>query len=338
MGGGGAGAGGGRRYQLMEQANGNRRPALGFVVRPELAPEQLAATARRVEAAGFDELWLWEDCFWAGGIATTATALAATERIRIGLGIVPAPVRNAAFLAMEVAALERMHPGRVLPGIGHGVAAWMRQIGAKPASQLGLLEELVVAIRALLAGEELTVDGRYVRLDRVRLDHPPAAAPPIATGVQRARSLALSGRVADGTILSEPSSVPYVTWAREQIAATRPHRLTVYTWCSLSDDGAAARAALRPLVAERLLDGGPHVEQLGIAGEVSALAADGGVQRLAAAMPDAWIESVAAVGTAEQCAARVRALSEAGADSVVLVPPDADVDPEPIGRALVPLL
>jgi 5,10-methylenetetrahydromethanopterin reductase len=315
-----------------------RRPALGFVVRPELAPEDLAAVARRVEAGGFDELWLWEDCFWAGGIATTATALAATERIRVGLGIVPAPVRNAAFAAMEFAALERMHPGRVLPGIGHGVADWMRQIGAKPASQLGLLEETVTAVRALLAGERVTVDGRYVRLDGVRIDHPPAQAPPVATGVQRARSLALSGRVADGTILSEPSSIPYVRWAREQIAATRPHRLTVYTWCSLDDDGAAARAAVRPLVAERLLGGGPQVEQLGIAGEVEELVAEGGLERLTAAMPDAWIESVAAVGTAAECAARVRRLGEAGADAVVLVPVGADVDPEPIGRALVPLL
>jgi 5,10-methylenetetrahydromethanopterin reductase len=315
------------------------RPALGFVVRPELAPEELVAVARRVEAAGFDELWLWEDCFWAGGIATTATALAATERIRVGLGIVPAPVRNVAFAAMELAALERMHPGRVLPGIGHGVADWMRQIGAKPASQLGLLEETVAAVRALLAGEEVTVDGRYVRLDRVRLDHPPAQAPPVATGVQRARSLALSGRVADGTILSEPSSIPYVTWAREQIAATRPHRLTVYTWCSLgNDDGAAARAVLRPLVAERLVNGGPQVEQLGIAGEVEALVTEGGLERLTAEMPDEWIESVAAVGTARECADWVRELGAAGADSVVLVPPAADVDPEPIGRALVPLL
>jgi 5,10-methylenetetrahydromethanopterin reductase len=93
----------------------------------------------------------------------------------------------------------------------------MRQIGAKPASQLALLEETVVAIRALLAGEEVTVDGRYVRLDRVRLDHPPPEPPPIFCGVRRARSLALSGRVADGTILSEPSSPRYLEWARAQI-------------------------------------------------------------------------------------------------------------------------
>jgi 5,10-methylenetetrahydromethanopterin reductase len=292
-----------------------------------------------VEAAGFDELWLWEDCFFAGGIAATATALAATSRIRVGLGIFPAPARNAAFAAMEIAALARVYPGRVLPGIGHGVGDWMRQVGAKPESELALLEEIVVAIRALLTGEEVRMEGRYVRLRGVRLDHPPAEVPPVYTGVRRARSLALSGRVADGTILSEPSAVPYVEWAREQIAATRPHRIVVYAVCSMDDDdGSAARASLRPVLAEMLLRGGPQVDRLGIASEVAALAEQGGVERLSDAMPEEWIDSTAVAGTPEECAAAIRALGDAGADSVVLVPPPAGADPQALGRALLPLL
>jgi 5,10-methylenetetrahydromethanopterin reductase len=292
-----------------------------------------------VEAAGFDELWLWEDCFFAGGIAATATALAATSRIRVGLGIFPAPARNAAFAAMEIAALARVYPGRVLPGIGHGVGDWMRQVGAKPESELALLEEMLVAIRALLAGEEVRMEGRYVRLRGVRLDHPPAEVPPVYTGVRRARSLALSGRVADGTILSEPSAVPYVEWAREQIAATRPHRIVVYAVCSMDDDdGSAARASLRPVLAEMLLRGGPQVDRLGIASEVAALAEQGGVERLSDAMPEEWIDSTAVAGTPEECAAAIRALGDAGADSVVLVPPPAGADPQALGRALLPLL
>jgi 5,10-methylenetetrahydromethanopterin reductase len=315
-----------------------RRPALGFVVRPEHPPEDLASLARGVEGAGFDELWLWEDCFFAGGVAAAATALAATSRLRVGLGILPAPVRNPAFAAMEIAALERMHPGRVLPGIGHGVAAWMRQIGAKPESQLSLLEETVATVRSLLTGAEVRVEGRYVRLDGVRLDHPPDQPPPVSVGVRRARSLALAGRVADGTILSELSSVPYLRWARGQIAATRPHRLTVYAWCSLDRDAGAARSALRPVVAERLLAGGPQVEELGIAAEVTAMAADGGLEAVTAGMPDAWIDSVALAGTPEECAAAIRSLGAAGADAVVLVPPTPDVAAEALARELLPAL
>ena len=293
-------------------------PALGFVVRPEHPPEALPELARAVEDAGFDELWLWEDCFFAGGIATAATALAATSRLKVGLGIMPAPVRNAAFVAMEIAALARMHPGRFMPGLGHGVADWMRQIGAKPESQLTLLEETVVAVRSLLAGEEVHADGRYVKLDGVRLDQPPEQVPPILTGVRRERSLALSGRVADGTILSEPSTLSYIEWARERIAATRPHRLTVFAWCNVDADGAAARAAVRPLVEERLSVGGPQAEHLGDTADMDALIGRAGV-----------------VGTPEECVASIRALGEAGADSVVLVPqPTHDVDLPAFGELL----
>jgi 5,10-methylenetetrahydromethanopterin reductase len=296
-------------------------PALGLVVRPEHPPEELAAIAAGVEAAGFDELWQWEDCFFAGGIAATATALAATSRIRVGLGVLPAPVRNPAFAAMELAALARLHPGRLSAGIGHGITDWMRQIGARPESQLAMLEETVVAIRALLAGEEVSVAGRYVHLDGVGLEHPPDKVPPIFTGVRRARSLALSGRVADGTILSEPSSVGYVRWAREQIAATRPHRLTLYTWFSMDADGIAARAALRPLLAERLHQGGPQFEQAGVT-ELS----------------DESIAELTVSGTPEECAAAIPALGAAGADSVVLVPPHPGADAALIARELLPLL
>ena len=200
------------------------------------------------------------------------------------------------------------------------------------------MEETVVAVRSLLAGEEVHVDGRYVHLDGVRLDHPPTDVPPVYVGVRRARSPALSGRVADGTVLSELSSVPYIEWARGQIAATRPHRLIVYVWCSIDSDPAAARAALRPIIAERLLEGGPQVEQLGIPDAVTALAAEGGEERVASAMPDEWIDRLAVVGTPEDCAAAIRAFGDAGADSVVLVPPRPGADPQAIAGALLPLL
>jgi 5,10-methylenetetrahydromethanopterin reductase len=275
-------------------------PALGFVVRPELAPERLPALAREVEAAGFEELWLWEDCFLGGGIASAGAALAATERIAVGLGILPAPVRNAAFAAMEIAALARIYPGRILPGFGHGPADWMGQVGAKPKSQLTLLEETVTAVKALLSGEEVDVDGRYVRLDRVRLDHPPEVVPPVYTGVRRERSLALSGRVADGTILAELASVPYIEWARAQIAATRPHRLTVYALWGRD------RAEVQPAIEERIGHGGPAAERLDM-------------------------ETAAVLGPAQ-----VRALADAGADAVVLVPAVPEHADVPRAEELLP--
>jgi len=71
-------------------------------------PEELPAFAGAAEAARLDELWLWEDCFLSGGIAASATALAATSRITVGLGVMPAVFRNPVAAAMEIATLARL--------------------------------------------------------------------------------------------------------------------------------------------------------------------------------------------------------------------------------------
>jgi alkanesulfonate monooxygenase SsuD/methylene tetrahydromethanopterin reductase-like flavin-dependent oxidoreductase (luciferase family) len=223
---------------------------LGVVVRPTLPPERLVEQAKAAEAAGAAELWLWEDCFLTGGIAATATALAATERIVVGIGILPAPVRNAAFAAMELATLARLHPGRLHAGFGHGLAEWMRQVGAKPASQLTLLEELTVAVRALLRGDTVETEGRYVRLRGVALDHPPEIVPPVSLGVRGSKSLRLSGRCADGTVLdasADPGDVAAARSAidegRSEAGRTDPHRLTVFAQPGADRNAYAAAGA-----------------------------------------------------------------------------------------------
>jgi alkanesulfonate monooxygenase SsuD/methylene tetrahydromethanopterin reductase-like flavin-dependent oxidoreductase (luciferase family) len=315
------------------------KPALGVMLRRELPPEQVVDYARRVEAAGFDTLWIVEDCFFAGGISTVTLALARTERILVGLGITPAVARNPAFSAMEFAALARYFPGRFLAGIGHGVAAWMQQIGALPPSQLAALGETTAAVRALLRGERLTTSGRYVRLSEVELEHKPGLVPPVYLGVRGPKSLMLAGRVADGTILCEPSPPDYIQWARAQIAQgaaeasrSEPHPITIYAFCAVDSDGAAARQRMRPVIAGLLSFPEIHAQiaPLGIADEVAALLRAGGQAHLSAHMPTAWLNALAIAGTPDECAATVMRLGAAGADSVVLVPPlDPDYDPLP---------
>jgi 5,10-methylenetetrahydromethanopterin reductase len=225
-------------------------------------PEELADFARQCEILGYDELWVVEDCFWTGGISSAAVALAATERIVVGIGIAPAPLRNPALLAMEVAALARYFPGRVICGIGHGVREWMDQVGALAASQLTLLEETIGAVRALLHGATVTVQGRYVQLDHVTLVHPPVVVPPVFAGVMKPKSLAISGRVADGTILSEETTPESLRAAVESIDALGSHDITVFAFVQIDDaswssdaidalaDAGASSVVLRPVGAD----------------------------------------------------------------------------------------
>ena len=119
---------------------------------------------------------------------------------------------------MELATLHRLFPGRLLPGIGHGVQDWMAQVGARPASPLTLLREHAEALRRLLDGEEVTVSGRYVHLDRVRLDWPPGPGTPLFVGGTGPRTLELAGEVGDGILLGSELTEAQVA---DSVAAAR---------------------------------------------------------------------------------------------------------------------
>lgn len=289
---------------------------LGVMYNRGLPPEGLASWALELESRGVDELWVVEDLGWAGGVSSAAVALAATRRVTVGIGITPAPLRSPVLLAMELGTLARIFPGRFVAGIGHGVHDWMEAVGALPSSQLALLEETIAVTRALLRGEDVSVDGRELRIRAARLVHPPDVPPPVIAGVVKKRSLRLAGRVADGTLMIEGSGPDDLRRARLEIDAGRAdagaaappsHELVVYTHSFVDDDPARVRAATAPVVEE--------------------YARIRGIDPADVFLPR---------GTAAEVAATVEALWDAGAAGVVLHPigPDFDSQTE---RALAAL-
>jgi 5,10-methylenetetrahydromethanopterin reductase len=284
---------------------------IGVMFRPEWPPEDLPAFARGVEQDGFDELWLVEDCFLVGGLTMAAAALAATERIGVGIGLLPAALRNPALTAMEISGLARLHPGRFAAALGHGVDPWMRQIDARPRDRLAALEEIVSAVRSLLAGETVNVDGSHVHLRDVTLGHPPDTPPPVLIGTTGPRALAAAGRVADGILLAEGAVPDAVRWARGQAGG---RTTVVYSWLSIDDDRSAAAAALRPAL-DLWLRMGLYPAWREHAGVEAATAAD---------LEDDRVRALAVAGDARDCARAIAELWAAGADTVVLVPRHED--------------
>jgi alkanesulfonate monooxygenase SsuD/methylene tetrahydromethanopterin reductase-like flavin-dependent oxidoreductase (luciferase family) len=207
----------------------SRHPRVGVIFRPDLPPERLHDFVDSVATAQLDDLWLWEDCFQEGGLSAATAALAWSSTTRVGIGLLPVPMRNPAVAAMEIATVSRMFPHRFVPAVGHGILSWMDQVGALAASPMGLLREWVTATRALLHGETVTVAGEYIRLDNVALDWPPADVPPLLVGARGPKTLALAGEIADGIVLdAEVSSPDGVRRAIAASAAERPHDVVVY--------------------------------------------------------------------------------------------------------------
>jgi alkanesulfonate monooxygenase SsuD/methylene tetrahydromethanopterin reductase-like flavin-dependent oxidoreductase (luciferase family) len=191
--------------------------SVGVVLRPQLPPEETRGVVVGAEAAGVDPLGLWAAGFREGGPTTAAAALAWSSRIRVGIGLLPVPLRNPAVAAMEIATLERMFPGRVTVALGHGVQEWMAQVGAAVRSPMTLLREHTTAVRDLLRGETVDVSGRYVRLDRVALDWPPAQPPTLLIGATGPRTVALAGELTDGVLLTAEADAAAVRAARELV-------------------------------------------------------------------------------------------------------------------------
>jgi alkanesulfonate monooxygenase SsuD/methylene tetrahydromethanopterin reductase-like flavin-dependent oxidoreductase (luciferase family) len=273
---------------------------IGVMYDRDWAPEELPGFARRAEALGVDDLWVVEDLGWNGGVSAAAVALGATGRLRVGIGIAPAPLRSPALLAMELATLARVFPGRLVAGIGHGVREWMEQAGVAPRSPLALLEETITVVRALLRGERVTLDGREVRIDGIGLVHPPAEPPPVVAGVVRPRSLELSGRVADGTLIAEghgPDDLERVRALLAKGGAGEEHALHVFAFACVGDDPAEVARALHPST-----EG--HGAWLG--------------------RPQEEVFTVS--GSAREAAGKIDALRSAGAGTVVL----RFVGPEPL--------
>jgi 5,10-methylenetetrahydromethanopterin reductase len=267
----------------------SRIPRVGILFRPQLPPERLREFVISAELAGLDDLWMWEDCFLEGGLTSATAALAWSGSLRIGLGLMPVPLRNPALAAMEVATLARLFPGRFVPAVGHGVLPWMEQVGARAPSPMTLLREWVAATRSLLHGDTVTVSGQYVRLSDVALDWPPATVPPLLVGARGPKTLALAGELADGLVLDAGISPPGVRQAVDRAAARRPHEVVVYVLCG------AGMGSREQIKAELTRSPEP-------------------------------LSSLAAVGSPEEVAETVRGFARAGATTVVLQPTAEDPD------------
>jgi 5,10-methylenetetrahydromethanopterin reductase len=285
---------------------------IGVVFGSLTPPEQLAAGAELAERLGFGELWFSEDCYFTGGLSGLTQLLASTRTLPAGLGLVSVMTRHPAILAMELAGVTRMYPGRVRAAVGLGNRHWLTQMGLLPPRPLHAVTETFSTVRRLLAGSP--VDGD------IQLAFPPVQPPELWIGAVNQRALRAAGAIADGVLLSVLAGPTYIRWARSQVAAGaaaagRPvPPITAFTLASVGADG-SARDAVRHAVgffasaeAETALIGrSPYRDQ------IRARLAD-------FAVDDVWIDEFAAAGNPARVRARLQALLDAGADSLGLWP------------------
>jgi len=177
--------------------------------------EALLELVRLAEELGYEVAYLdgdvsllpsrGDDDVLDGWTLTTALAMR-TERIVITSIRLP-HFWNAARLAHAAATLERIAPGRLRLLAGVGGHPNDRRFGLpwRPARErVAWLEELLVALRALLAGETVHTQGRYVQLDGARIRPVPARPIPLHVAAAGPRAVGVAARLADGWDINLP--------------------------------------------------------------------------------------------------------------------------------------
>jgi len=318
--------------------------SLGVALLGHGLPGRTTDWARTAERAGLGSLWVIEDYFHPGAYALAAAAAAVTERIVIGLGVVNPYTRHPALVAMETATLAGLAPGRVVLGLGSSNRKWIEAQMAIPfKTPLRGLREGVEIVRRLLDGQRVTYTGEVFSVNDVALESPPPAPVPMLLGVKGPRALALAAEVADGVHCSILASPAHVRRVRATAASRKDFTVIAYVPVAVADDGAQARAWMRPLVARCL--GALHGQSILADAGLDATRTQPFRDALAAGRPaaelvtDELMDAVAVAGTPAECRAALARWAEAGLDSVVaMVPEGADLagQIERLGRELAP--
>jgi alkanesulfonate monooxygenase SsuD/methylene tetrahydromethanopterin reductase-like flavin-dependent oxidoreductase (luciferase family) len=179
---------------------------------------------RAAEMAGLDLVGIMDHPYqprYLDTLALIGQLLAHTERIIVFPDVADLPLRPPAVLAKTAATLDLLSNGRFELGLGAG-GYWqaISTLGVQRLSgreSVDALEEAIGVIRAVWSGERgVQLDGTHYSLHGANTGPRPAHGVGIWVGAQGPRTLALTGRLADGWAAPIPSYLPYEHWADAQ--------------------------------------------------------------------------------------------------------------------------
>lgn len=165
--------------------------------------------ARRLEAAGYAGVWIWDHHASAGRPKsvleawTTLTAAAAvTSRVAVGTHVLNVANRHPALLARMAATLQQVSHGRLVLGLGiGGRPSDVEPFGYPPLTtgeRVARLEDAIGVLRALWTGEPVERPSEHYPLRGGRALPVPVPVPPIVVGAQSPGGARLAARLADG--------------------------------------------------------------------------------------------------------------------------------------------
>lgn len=175
-----------------------------------MEPERLGPLIDELEGSGFDSLWLTEYIGHKTPDPMVGLAFAAGRTRNLGLGtsVMVLPGRNPAVVAKQVATLDRLSGGRMLPTFGLGIADAHEQqaSGVHRNERAAWFDEALPLVRRFWAEDEVSHDGPRFQYSSVRVLPKPLQQPlEVWAGGRALSELRRAGRLADGW-LADPFS------------------------------------------------------------------------------------------------------------------------------------
>jgi 5,10-methylenetetrahydromethanopterin reductase len=192
--------------------------------------DEMLETARVLDEAGLDTVWLAEAYPWwrkHGMEARSSTVVSAlmaqvTERLTIAWGIISPFTRHPVQVAMDARVVqEAAGPGRFLLGFGTS-KIFLNNARMQTKRTLGPMRDAVAIVRGVLGGEPFEYEGETwsASVPGLREEaETPREVPPVYVAATAPKMQALAGEIADGCLTPSITTPAFVHYTRGNVQA-----------------------------------------------------------------------------------------------------------------------
>ena len=329
--------------------------SFGVTVLPDPPYQRMIELMKLAEDHGFEYAWTYDShILWEESYATLPLAAAQTSKITLGHFVTNPGIRDPTITASWYATMQDISDGRMVMGIGRGDSS-RRVVGLKPV-RVAEFERRCAMIRDLMNGRAVQWNDKELELKWVRSELPQI---PMWVAGYGPKALAVAGRVADGVIiqLADPVIVEWIM-ATARASAEKEGRDPDALECivgapsKVSDDIAECRDEVRwfpAMVSNHVMD---LIERYGWDSDIPSELTDfvkarkfydyKDHSRVGAAhgefVTDEICDRFCVIGTADDCAAKLRELEGVGVDqfNVYLMTNAQEETLEAYGRDIIP--
>ncbi len=290
----------------------------------------LAETLQAVQSAdaeGFDGVWSAEHLGFHDAVVPSATYLATTKNLDVGLVGLSTAGRHPGLLAMELMSLSELGPGRIRVQVGTGAAELAAKLGHKIVKPVASTRAFIRSLRETCSGSDMRVDQPDFKFEGFRIT-PLGPTPPIDVMAIRPKMIALASQEGDGLSISIGASHDYlrstVRTVEQGLQSTgrdrSKFRITAHVIAAVADDLEPYFASLPTMMASFPQEMAAILAQGVIDSEVaSRIEREEGLSGLVKMWTADAISKITMLSTPAQLREKLAAYAEIGIDEVAFM-------------------